>query len=164
MTGPAPRIDGEKLATGLRRCGFDFFTGVPCSLLARVWGALADVLVPAAREDEAVGMAAGAWLAGRRPVVLMQNSGLGTALNALASLTALYEMPLLLLVGWRGASSDDAPEHLLMGRHTPMLLEAVGAVHEPVDASRWNDQLQAAAAAITRRRIAALTMREGTIA
>jgi sulfopyruvate decarboxylase subunit alpha len=99
--------------------GYDFFTGVPCSLLKGVirrfdeepeWG-----YVSAVREDSALGMAAGAFLAGRKPVVFMQNSGLGVSLNALVSLNVIYEIPSLIVVSWRGKDGQDAPEHLVMG-------------------------------------------------
>ncbi len=103
----------------LRAQGYDWFAGVPCSLLKGVirrfdqepaWG-----YVSATREDSAVGMAAGAWLAGRRPAVFLQNSGLGVCLNALVSLNIIYEIPLLLVASWRGEGGQDAPEHLVMG-------------------------------------------------
>ena len=69
------------------------------------------------------GVAAGAYLAGRLPVVVMQNSGLGVSLNALGSLHSLYELPVLLLVTWRGYEGKDAPEHLVMGDVLPRLLD-----------------------------------------
>ena len=80
----------------------------------------------ATREDLAVGMASGAWLSGRRAVVLMQNSGLGYCLNALTSLNLIYKIPLLLIVGYRGYQGEDAPEHLVMGAHCEALLREVG--------------------------------------
>ncbi len=103
----------------LKAEGYDFFTGVPCSLLKGVirrfdaepaWG-----YVSAVREDSAVGLAAGAWMAGRKPAVFLQNSGLGVCLNALVSLNVIYEIPALLVVTWRGQGGKDAPEHLVMG-------------------------------------------------
>src|SRR5262245_29154705 len=110
---------GRELAASLERQGLDFFTGVPCSLVEDVIAALERhprlPYVPAVREDIAVGVAAGAALAGRRPAVIMQNSGLGTSLNALASLSLMYRLPAVLLVTWRGYEGKDAPEHLLMG-------------------------------------------------
>ena len=113
--------------------GFDFFASVPCSLIEGLIRALERhprrPYVPAVREDVAVGLAAGAWLAGRRPVVLMQNSGLGTSLNALASLSLMYRLPALLLVTWRGRGGKDAPEHILMGEITPRLLDLLGVPH-----------------------------------
>ena len=123
-------ISGQDLAALLERHRFDFFTGVPCSLVEDVIAALEQgsraSYVAAVREDVAVGMAAGAWLAGRRPCVLMQNSGLGTSLNALASLSLMYGLPALLVVTWRGHGGKDAPEHILTGAITPNLFELLG--------------------------------------
>jgi phosphonopyruvate decarboxylase len=120
-------VSGAEVAAHLERQGFDFFAGVPCSLIEDVIATLEAhprlpyVAVP--REDVAVGMAAGAWFAGRRPAVLMQNSGLGTSLNALASLSLMYGLPALLVVTWRGHRGKDAPEHILTGEISPRLLE-----------------------------------------
>lgn len=123
-------MDDDELGLHLEAEGFDFFAGVPCSLLGGVLRHLEHhprlPYVDAVREDVAVGLAAGAWLGGRRPAVLMQNSGLGTALNALASLSLLYGLPALLVVSWRGYRGEDAPEHLLMGAITPDLLRLLG--------------------------------------
>jgi phosphonopyruvate decarboxylase len=99
--------------------GFNFFTGVPCSLFAGVTRILDREprygYVSATREDLAMGVAAGAYLGGRQPVVLMQNSGLGVCTNALVSLHQMYDIPCLLVVSWRGQRGADAPEHLIMG-------------------------------------------------
>jgi sulfopyruvate decarboxylase subunit alpha len=98
--------------------GFNFFTGVPCSLFEGVTRILDDNprygYVSAVREDSAMGMAAGAFLGGRRPVVLMQNSGLGVSMNAIVSLHQIYDLPALIVVSWRGQQMD-APEHIIMG-------------------------------------------------
>ncbi len=120
-------VSGAEFAALLESRGFDFFGGVPCSLIEdliatlEVHPRLPYVATP--REDVAVGLAAGAWFGGRRPAVLMQNSGLGTSLNALASLSLMYGLPALLLVTWRGRGGKDAPEHILMGEISPGLLD-----------------------------------------
>jgi phosphonopyruvate decarboxylase len=123
-------VTGADFVTLLEDHGFDFFAGVPCSLIADVISALEQhprlPYVAAVREDVAVGAAGGAWLAGRRPAVLMQNSGLGTSLNALASFSLMYALPALLVVTWRGWQGQDAPEHLLMGEISPRLLDLLG--------------------------------------
>ena len=79
-------ISGKEFIEAAESEGYDFFTGVPCSLVGDAIAALEThprlPYVPAVREDVAVGMAAGAWLAGRAPFVIMQNSGLGTSLNS----------------------------------------------------------------------------------
>ena len=123
------RRTAKEFSRALKREGFNFFTGVPCSLL----GALIETLsnghgffyVPAAREDAAIGMASGAYLAGKKPVVLMQNSGLGYSLNVLTSLNLIYKIPVLCLVTYRGFGPD-APEHLVMGRSCRALLKEIG--------------------------------------
>jgi phosphonopyruvate decarboxylase len=126
-------VTGAAFAALLEAQGYDFFTGVPCSMVASLIATLEAhprlPYVPAVREDVAVGLAAGAWLAGRRPMVLMQNSGLGTSLNALVSLSLMYRLPALLLVTWRGHGGRDAPEHLLMGEISPSLLEMIRIPH-----------------------------------
>jgi len=103
---------------------------VPCSILGDVIDCLSNdtemVYIPATREDEAVGIVTGAYLAGKKPLVLMQNSGLGNCLNALTSLVLLYKIPLLLLISWRGERNDDAPEHLIMGGAMMRILADIG--------------------------------------
>ena len=136
----APVLSGPALAALLDRHGFDFYSGVPCSLLEDLIVALEGdrpaPWIPSVREDVAVGLAAGAWLGGRRPAVIMQNSGLGTSLNALASLSLMYGFPALLLVTWRGFGGRDAPEHILTGEITPSLLDLLRIPHKTLDAAR----------------------------
>lgn len=111
---------------------------MPCSLVGDAIAALEThprlPYVPAVREDVAVGLAAGAWMAGRLPMVIMQNSGLGTSLNALVSLSLMYRVPALLLVTWRGHGGKDAPEHLVMGDISPRLLELIAVPHRVLTA------------------------------
>lgn len=107
--------------------GYNFYTGVPCSLLTPlINGALSRPgldYVAAASEGEAVGIAAGAWLAGRGPVAMFQNSGLGNAVNPLSSLTSPFHIPMLLVTSWRGRPGHpDEPQHELMGKITHELL------------------------------------------
>jgi phosphonopyruvate decarboxylase len=132
-------IPGSDVATLLTRERFDFFTGVPCSLVEDVMAVLETErdapYVAAVREDAAIGLAAGAWFAGRRPCVLMQNSGLGTSLNALASLSLMYGLPALVVVTWRGHEGNDAPEHILTGRITPRILELLGMPYRVLSAA-----------------------------
>lgn len=114
----------------LKDKGFDFFVGVPCSILKNVIERLlvdSDVsCVIATREEEAIGIATGVSLGGKKPVVFMQNSGLGNSINALTSLVLLYKIPMLLLISWRGYRGKDAPEHLIMGKCVLKLLKDVG--------------------------------------
>src|SRR5262249_30674129 len=79
----------------------------------------------AAREDAALGMATGAYLAGKTPVVFMQNSGFAHALNALSSLVIPYRIGLTLLVSWRGEHGQDSPEHEVLGEAFPKIVDAL---------------------------------------
>lgn len=148
-------LESQEFISHLRRARFDFATGVPCSLIEAL---LRDFetgrhiqYAPAVREDVAVGLAAGAWLGGRRPLVMMQNSGLGTSLNALVSLTLMYRLPLLLIVTWRGHGGKDAPEHIFTGAITEPLLELLDIPHRVLSAESAGDDVAWAAAEMDRR-------------
>ncbi|MEV0001791.1 thiamine pyrophosphate-binding protein [Micromonospora sp. NPDC050980] len=123
----------EMLGTELVGAGFGGFYGTPCGILSPLYLALQDRagLMTVTREDNAVGLAAGAALAGRCPVVLMQNSGLGQCVNALASLVSPYRIPMLLVVSLRGVHPDPTPENTVMGRLTAPLLRDLG-IHTAV--------------------------------
>jgi phosphonopyruvate decarboxylase len=129
--------DATEMVAALLRHGFSPFVGVPCSLLAPLFSDLAGrgALTMATEEGETVGMAAGMYLAGRKPVVLMQNAGFLNALTPLLSLHAVFELPLLLVVSHRGEpGAPDAPEHEHCGRLTLPLLDLAGITHEVVPA------------------------------
>lgn len=122
----------------LRSLQMEFFTGVPDSLLKAMCAYITDSSssdnnIIAANEGAAVGLAVGHHLAtGRIPVVYMQNSGLGNAVNPLLSLSdrEVYNVPLLLLIGWRGEPGvKDEPQHVKQGKVTLPLLEAMNIGH-----------------------------------
>jgi sulfopyruvate decarboxylase TPP-binding subunit len=106
--------------------GYDFFTGVPDSGLKRfiadVSGLTNGAHVPATWEAEAVGIAAGAFLAGRKPCVYLQNAGLGHVVNPLTSLCLPYGIAVLLVIGHR----HTLPQHRVMGEIDERLLGLLG--------------------------------------
>jgi phosphonopyruvate decarboxylase len=112
--------------------GVSFITGTPCSYLKPLINAAIDdprfLFTDAVNEGDAVAMAVGATLAGRRALVMFQNSGLGNAVNALTSLCHPCRVPLLLVVTHRGepGGAPDEPQHEMMGQITPALLEMMG--------------------------------------
>jgi sulfopyruvate decarboxylase alpha subunit len=102
---------------------------VPDTRLQPVISRLADrgiCLRSLTREEECVGYAAGQRIAGGRPVVLMQSSGLGNALNAIASLAVPYRLGLPLVVSMRGTLGEANPSQLPLGRAAGRLLDALG--------------------------------------
>ncbi len=124
-------VEAESFLAAARDRGFDFYTDVPCSFLTplinRAIGDPATHYGGATSEGEAVGIAAGAWLAGRATVVMCQNSGLGNAINPLTSLNRPFRIPTLMIVTLRGEPGlGDEPQHELMGRITTRLLDDIG--------------------------------------
>jgi phosphonopyruvate decarboxylase len=102
--------------------GIDCSVGVPCSFLAPLFQELETDRrfrhLVVTSEAEAVGIATGAWLAGRTPVMLMQNSGFLDSLNCLLSLVFPFEIPMVMIVSGRGAFGiDDEEQHRLAGKH-----------------------------------------------
>jgi phosphonopyruvate decarboxylase len=129
----------------LRANGFTFFTGVPDSLLKDLCAYITDHAGPRdhvinANEGAAVALAAGYHLAtGRPPVVYLQNSGVGNAVNPLLSLAdpAVYRIPILFVIGWRGEPGvADEPQHVTQGAVMEELLTAIGLEWDVVDAEK----------------------------
>ena len=113
----------------------NFYAGVPDSLLKNLCAYITDHAdaahnIIAANEGGAMGLAAGHYLAtGQIPVVYMQNSGEGNIINPLASLTDpdVYNIPVLLVIGWRGKPGvHDEPQHVKQGKVTTDLLNVMG--------------------------------------
>lgn len=128
MVAPAVLFDH------LSKADVEFFTGVPDSLLKDFCAYVTDHAdasqhVTAANEGAAVGLAMGYHLAtGKIPLVYLQNSGIGNAVNPLLSLVdnEVYGIPMLLLVGWRGEPGvKDEPQHVKQGRVMLRMLEAM---------------------------------------
>ena len=120
---------GDFVGPALRR-GYSIWSGVPCSFLTPLINQVCSSpdldYIGAASEGEAVGIAAGAYFAGRKSVVVCQNSGLGNMINPLTSLSHPFRIPMLLLVSHRGAPGlGDEPQHELMGRVVERLLELI---------------------------------------
>lgn len=126
-------ISCEVFFETLKNEDIEFFTGVPDSLLSSLSAWLIANTpkqhVIAANEGNAVGLAAGYHLAtGKIPVIYMQNSGIGNTVNPVASLLHkdVYQMPALLIVGWRGEPGvHDEPQHVFQGKATISMLEAM---------------------------------------
>lgn len=167
-------LDCKEFHDALARAKVTFFAGVPDSLLKDFCAYVTDTLTPeqhviTANEGGAVALAMGHWLGtGELGVVYMQNSGLGNTVNPLTSLAdpAVYGVPMLLLVGWRGTPGEkDEPQHAQMGRVTLETLAAIGVPHTvlPTDPREAEAAVQAAALdATTREAPHALVIKKGT--
>ncbi len=109
-------------------CGVNFVSGVPCGVLKHIirnFNLERRILhVPVNRESEAIGLTAGAYLGGKIPVVYMQNSGLFSASNDIASLLIPYEIPVFFVVSYRGCAGETAVQHFTTGGATEDLLRS----------------------------------------
>lgn len=127
-------LSPSRFFDSLTELGVDFFTGVPDSLLKTICAYISDHTdesqhVIAANEGAAVGLALGHHIAsGKTPMVYMQNSGIGNAVNPLLSLAdkEVYSIPMLLMIGWRGEPGvKDEPQHVKQGRVTTEMLDVM---------------------------------------
>ena len=119
----------EAVFDGLKDAGIDLIVSVPCVNLSKILNMIDEdediIHIPVTREEEGIGICAGAYLGGKKPAILMQNSGLGNSINALKSLTELYEMPLLMIMSHRGTEGESICGQVPMGESTPLILEAM---------------------------------------
>ena len=102
----------------------------PLSHVLREFGRYADVrLLLATREEEAFGIAAGLYLGGKLPAVMLQSSGLGNSLNALTSLLLPYQIPVLMVISMRGDLGEWNAAQVPMGRAVRSILESIDIPH-----------------------------------
>jgi len=90
-------------------------------------------LVSATREEEAIGIAAGAYAVGRNAAVFMQSSGFGNSINAIASMCIPYRMPIPMFINLRGGPGEFNIAQVPMGRSTRPILDLLGLVHFTLD-------------------------------
>ncbi len=132
-------LNPEEFYELLAREKIKFFCGVPDSLLKEFNSCVQDKCsnknhIITSNEGSAIALASGYHLGTRGlPLIYMQNSGQGNALNPLVSLAdkEIYSIPLILLIGWRGQpETPDEPQHLKQGKITLKLLENLGIDYE----------------------------------
>ncbi len=136
-------IEAKSFVETAKLAGFSLYTGVPCSYVKPFINYVIDApdlaYIGAANEGDAVAIAAGAELGGKRAIAMMQNSGLGNAVSPLTSLNAIFKIPTLLIVTLRGepGGPKDEPQHELMGQITTKMLETmnVGWSYFPTEES-----------------------------
>lgn len=166
-------ITPEFFIEKLHSFGVDFYAGVPDSLLKNICAYITDHFdsqhnIIAANEGAAIGLAAGHYLATGQPAcVYMQNSGEGNIINPIASLTdpEVYNIPVLLLIGWRGRPGvHDEPQHVKQGKVTTNLLNIMGINYVVLAKDEDNAEKQIAKAikALKNKEIFALVIEKDT--
>lgn len=125
----------EKLISAMEAAGVDFLCTLPCDRVKGLIGLAAKRIrsVPLTREEEGVGICAGAALAGKSPAMVVQSSGVGNMVNALMSLTSFYEFPLAVFVSRRGVHAEGIAAQIPMGRVLPELIKSLGQSYTNVE-------------------------------
>lgn len=135
-------IDVKIFYNELKKNGIDFFVGVPDSLLKNICAFItantpAEKNIITANEGAAVALGTGYHLATNKiPLIYMQNSGIGNAVNPLMSLAdkEVYSIPMILLIGWRGEPGvKDEPQHIKQGRVSSALLDSMEIPYKVLD-------------------------------
>ena len=113
----------------LKRNNIDVVTTLPCEKLCLLLKLAAHdqalCHVGLNREENGVGISAGAFLAGGKPLMLIQSTGLGTMINALMSLTVTYGLPLPIIASWRGVYEENIEAQIPFGKALPKVLDAL---------------------------------------
>ncbi|MFX1257427.1 MAG: sulfopyruvate decarboxylase subunit alpha [Promethearchaeota archaeon] len=117
------------LYESIKNAGIDLIFSVPCILLKGLLKIIEEKSeiqhIPVTREEEGVGIAAGAYLGGRLPALLMQNSGLGNSINAIKSLIELYKIPAIFIISHRGTEGEKIIAQIPMGQLMSKLLDCI---------------------------------------
>lgn len=171
-------MDANVLLSACHEAGIDFYTGVPdsqlkglCDTLYARYGASGKEHIVAANEGNAIGLCAGHYLATGRPALCyMQNSGLGNAVNPLASLMdgQVYGLPCLLVIGWRGEPGvHDEPQHVKQGEITLGQLELMGIPYfildKDMDEAAFRAGFATLQSAMAEGKVAAMVVRKGAL-
>ena len=116
----------DVIMDALKANNVGFVTTVPCKQLAGVIEKIDQskdmIHVPSNREDEGMGLCAGAFMGGRRPAIIMQNTAIGVTINALTTLIQYYRIPLPMLISYRGEIGEPVACQVEMAVHTKALL------------------------------------------
>ena len=116
----------QKIIFNLKEGGANFFLSVPCKLLANMIAILEvdkDVYYSAVpREEEGMGICAGAYLGNKLPCMMMQNTGIGNSVNSIVSLLKLYQMPVVFLISYRGTPGESVGSQVGMASITEEIL------------------------------------------
>lgn len=120
----------KKIIDTLKEAGIDFIATLPDSRIHEMIEIIDNDKeirhVPVSREEEGIGICAGAYLAGKKTAILMQNAGLLNSCNGLVTLNMLYEIPVLMLISYRGDFGEESFFHVPLGRVTVPILNAIG--------------------------------------
>jgi sulfopyruvate decarboxylase subunit beta len=151
----------EEVLSALKNAGVDYVLSLPCEKIKRLIHLANQTFdsLTLSREEEGVGIAAGLYMGGRKALMIIQSSGFGNCINALMSLTFCYQMPLPLLISWRGIYGEAIEAQKPLGERLPALLDALGIEHTIFDGRNVDELENAVAGAYEEEEIKAILLR-----
>ncbi len=125
----------EKIIEIIRDNGIDIVATLPCGKAKSLFYLIPQHFHEVAlnKEEDGIGICAGAYLAGGKPAIVMQSSGLGNSMNALMSLTRTYELPLPIITSWRGVYREKIPAQIPFNKNLPKMLKAFDIPYTIID-------------------------------
>jgi sulfopyruvate decarboxylase subunit beta len=147
-------MDEDQIIGELKKEGIDLVSSVPCDRAKGLFFKLPDHFrhIGLTREEDGVGISAGAYLAGARPAIALQSSGLGNMLNAILSLTVTFGLPLPILASWRGCEEEKIPAQIPFNRPLPAILSAAGIACTEISGPGASHEIGEAVAAANKNR------------
>ena len=151
----------RKIFHYLKKNKIENFIGVPDSTLKHFIDECQknNRIIISTREEEAIGIATGMTLSKSPSLVFMQNAGFANSISTSTSLVQHYEIPLIFLIGWRGYLSNDAPEHLKIGKIQSDLLKIIGLKSKIITEKNWKISCDWALKQIKEKKPCALVIR-----
>lgn len=125
----------EEVITIMKKTGIDLAATLPCDRIKNLLPLISENFpeIRLTREENGVGICAGAYLAGGKPMMLIQSTGLGNMINALESLNVICNIPLPILASWRGVYGEGIEAQVPLGTHLPSILKGAGLVYTIID-------------------------------
>ncbi|HJH25222.1 MAG TPA: thiamine pyrophosphate-binding protein [Methanophagales archaeon] len=128
-------IEVKKIIEIMKDNGIDIVATLPCDKAKNLFYLIPQHFHDVAlnKEEDGIGICAGAYLAGGKPAIVMQSSGLGNSMNALMSLTRTYELPLPIITSWRGVYREKIPAQIPFNKNLPKMLKAFDIPYTIID-------------------------------
>ena len=122
----------------LKKNRIDVAATLPCDRIKALLPLIAKNMktIPLTREENGIGICAGIYLGGGRPVMVIQSTGLGNMINALLSLNLTYGIPLPIIASWRGVYKESIEAQWQLGRKMPAILEAAGIKYTVIESQK----------------------------
>lgn len=133
----------QKVVKILKNNSIDIAATLPCDRIKVLLPLISRSIqtIPLTREENGVGICAGVYLGGKKPVMVIQSTGIGNMINALLSLNLTYDIPLPVLASWRGVYKESIEAQIQIGKRMPAILDAAGIKFTKIESKDELDKI-----------------------